>query len=410
MWQLRTIDNPSGAALWFSDGAPLTAMRGGSGASSRLIVDGLGFLDITDFQNGFPNGPVMDIVDCNGVDLDYTPNPSVQIDLSLSADARFAVTAVGSGQSGAGALKPLPTIDPADAAYLEAMIAQKYVPYQDIPDAPGKSAAEIRALGLQLFPFTPYSFPLAMSIYDWTTASFTRLVLMKIFAYTAMGRSPPPLDQPGIAEAIWESNWNTYNPSNADYMRSFLMVPADSLQNVQTQLAAVADQLQRFADIENRLLAAGFQAMPRTSTVDQAQLFSGQVDIYQLGTEHFGIEFLQCPLNAGPAGVPLQIPLQQALDDYIQVGDTLTTKMVWSFGSTYEEALQYQNGIILIANPPPGAWVWDAASYITPLSDGPDKIEYTFAPGTSFLVQSVEWSQDGKGDPLCLITLQALSD
>jgi hypothetical protein len=41
--------------------------------------------------------------------------------------------------------------------------------------------------------------------------------------------------------------------------------------------------------------------------------------------------------------------------------------------------------------------VWEAVSYITPLSDDPAKIEYTFAPCTGFLVQSVEPQQvDGK--------------
>ena len=75
------------------------------------------------------------------------------------------------------------------------------------------------------------------------------------------------------------------------------------------------------------------------------------------------------------------------------MGDTLTTKMVWSFGNSMDEAMQYQNGIVLVANPPTGAAVWDVASYITPLSDDPTKIEYTFAPGTTFLVQSVEQTQ-----------------
>ncbi|RNF82054.1 hypothetical protein [Montanilutibacter psychrotolerans] len=392
MWQFQQIDNPSGATLWFSDGQPVTAPRGGDGVSSRLMVDGQGFLDLTDVQIAATFGASVEAIDCNGVDLALPVTPA-ELTLWLPGDGSFTVALEDGGGGVAGRLKPFPAVSAADAAYLDTMIAGGYVPYPNIPDAPGKTTEQIRALGQQLFPFSPYAFELAMSIYDWTTASFTRMVFMKIFQYTSMPASPLPLDQSSIANEIWESDWGTYTPQNPDYMKSFLMKPATSLQDVQVQLASVATQLQQFGDVENRLLAAAFQSMPRTSTFDQPQLFSGQMDIYQLGTEHFGIEFLQCPLNAGPTSVPLQIDLQLALDTYIGVGDTLTTKMVWSFGNSMDEAMQYQNGIVLVANPPTGAAVWDVASYITPLSDDPTKIEYTFAPGTTFLVQSVEQTQ-----------------
>ena len=407
MWQFQSIENPSGASLWFSDGEPLEVPRGGKGVSSRLIVEGQGFLDVTDFQNGFPNGPVMDMVNLNGQVFNYTPNPSVDLTLSLPGNGTFSATQVSKGITLSGQLKPLPVISAADVNDFNQMIEDNYVPYQNIPDAPGKTTAQIAALGLQLFPFTPYSFQLAMAVYDWTTASFTRVVLMKIFEYTSLGSAPYPLDQASIAAAIWESNWGTYTPQNVDYMNSFMMVPANSLQNVQNQLAQVAPALQTFSDVENRLLCAAFQSLPRTSIVSEPQLFSGQVDISQLGTEHFGIEFLQCPLNDGPVGTPLQIPLEVALDTYIQVGQVITSKMVWSFGSSLEEAMQYQNGIVLTANPPNDAWVWDTVSYITALSDDPNKIEYTFAPGSSFEVLAVAQTTV-QGKQVWSITLQPL--
>lgn len=407
MWQFQSIENPSGASLWFSDGEPLEVPRGGKGVSSRLIVEGQGFLDVTDFQNGFPNGPVMDMVNLNGQVFNYTPNPSVDLTLSLPGNGTFSATQVSKGITLSGQLKPLPVISAADVNDFNQMIEDNYVPYQNIPDAPGKTTAQIAALGLQLFPFTPYSFQLAMAVYDWTTASFTRVVLMKIFEYTSLGSAPYPLDQASIAAAIWESNWGTYTPQNVDYMNSFMMVPANSLQNVQNQLAQVAPALQTFSDVENRLLCAAFQSLPRTSIVSEPQLFSGQVDISQLGTEHFGIEFLQCPLNDGPVGTPLQIPLEVALDTYIQVGQVITSKMVWSFGSSLEEAMQYQNGIVLTANPPNDAWVWNTVSYITALSDDPNKIEYTFAPGSSFEVLAVAQTTV-QGKQVWSITLQPL--
>jgi hypothetical protein len=394
MWQFQSVTNPENLELWFSDGQAIDLMRGGQGVSSRLIVVGAGFLDITDFQLGFPY-PVMDYIDFNGLDFNYTPDPSALFNLTLPGDQSFTVQSITTGVSVSGYLKALPNVSSDDATFLDQMVIQKYVPYQKIPDAPGKTIQEITALGLQLFPFSANSFELALSIYDWTTASFTRLVLMKIFEYTAMGGPPFPLDLSSIASAIWESNWNTYNPQNAVYMNSFMMTPATSLEAVQTQLSVVYAQLQNFSAVENRLLAAAFQSMPRTSVISKPQLFSGQLDIFQLGMEHFGIEFLECPLNSGPSSIPLQTPFSTAIATYVSIGSTITTKMVWSFGDSMNEAMKYQNGIVLVANPPAGAWVWDDASYITPLSDDPTKIEYTFAPGTQFVVQSIEQTQVG---------------
>lgn len=405
MWQLVTITNPTALPLWCSDGLPLTNLRGGSGSSSRFIVGGQGFLDVTDFQNGFPYGPVMDFVNFNGQTFNYTPNPTAWFNLTLPGDNTFTVQAVSNGTTFSGTLKPLPTISTDDMTYLIGKIAAKYVPYQNIPGAPGKTTAQITALGLKLFPWTPYSFELAMAIYDWTTASFTRMVLLKIFEYTSIGQPPYPLDQNSLATAIWESNWGTYNPQNADYMRSFLMQPAQSLADVQSQLSTVATELQEFSEVENRILAAAFQSMPRTAFTAKPQLFSGQMDIYQLGMVHFGIEFLECPLNSGPIGTPLTIPFDTVVDTYAAPGQVITTKMVWSFGDSMSEAMTYQNGIVLVVNPSDGAWVWDSAAYITPLSDDPTKIEYTFAPGTQFLVQSVVPTEVG-GKTVTVITMQ----
>ncbi|KAG1807974.1 uncharacterized protein BJ212DRAFT_1240558, partial [Suillus subaureus] len=192
------------------------------------------------------------------------------------------------------------------------MVDSCYVPYQDIPDAPGKDVEEIKALGLRLFPFSPHSFQLAMAVYDWTTASFARMVLMKIFEYTSIPPTPYPLDSPNIANAIWKSNWGSYVPSNKFYMNSFMMKPASTLQDVQDQLCDVEARLQKFSIIQNRLLGAAFAAMPRTSVFYAPQLFSGQLDISQLSLDYFGIEMLECPLNAGPTSESLVVSFTAA--------------------------------------------------------------------------------------------------
>jgi len=296
-------------------------------------------------------------------------------------------------------------------AYIDQMIAQKFVPYQDIPAGKGKSPEQIAELGKRLFPFSPHSFQLAMSIYDYTTASFVRLVFLKVFQYTNMKTTPLPLDLPSIAQQIWESNWGKYTPKDPFYMKAFMMKPATSLENVKTQLSSVATELQKFSDVQNRLAAAAMQSVPRTSVRAKAQLYSGQVDIYQMGLGRFGVEFLECPLNDGPHTQPLSIELDTAMATYVSPGHIITTKMIWSFTDTMDDAMHYSNGILLVANRPEGSWVWDTASYVTPVSDSEAKAEYTFMPGSRFEVNSAEQTEvkvGGKIKPVLLITLTPL--
>jgi len=398
MWAIANLSNPNGQPVSMSDGQPIPAVRGPEGASFRMIASGLGFLDFTDTGHQ-PGGPHYWQIVVNGKIYWYDGQGALSE--ALNADSTFRVT--GDGNDISGTLHPLPAVSAADAKLLDEMINLKLVPYQNIPDEPGKTDAEIRALGLQYFPFSPYSYQLAMSIYDWTTADFARFVFFKVFAYT--GVQDQPLDLPSIANSIWTSAWPPYVPSDADYMHAFLMSPASSYDNVYAQLLKVWQQLRVFNNAENRLAAAAFQSMPRTSVLAKPQLFSGQMDISNLGAEHFAPELLQFPGNAGPPTVPLSMPLQTALGTFIKVGATITTKMVWSFTDSEAAAMHYQNGILLVANPPAGAAVWDDANYITPLSDGPDKTEYTFPPGTSFLIQNVvSTAIDGKD--VVVITLQ----
>lgn len=400
MWAITTLTNTTGQPVSMSDGQPILAVRGQAGNSYRMIATGLGFLDFTDtgHQTGGPH--YWQIVINGGI---YWYDGQGSLNVTLNADRTFRIT--GNGNEIAGKLLPLPEVSDADALLLDEMMSQKIVPYQNIPDAPGKTDEEIRALGLQYFPFSPYSYQMAMSVYDWTTADFARFAFFRIFIYTAIQGNP--LDLPSIANAIWTSNWPPYVPSNKDYMNAFMMVPANSYDEVYAQLLNVWPQLQKYNEAENRLAAAAFQSLPRTSVLAKPQLFSGQVDISNLGSEHFAPEFLQFPGNAGPTSAPLSMPLATALDNFITVGSEITTKMVWSFTDSRDDAMHYQNGILLVANPPADAIVWDAVSYITPLSDDPDKTEYTFSPGTRFLIQAVN-NESIDGKQMVVITLQPL--
>ncbi|KND88944.1 hypothetical protein TOPH_06473 [Tolypocladium ophioglossoides CBS 100239] len=406
MWHLARIF--CHFQLWFSDGLPVNVPRGGQNVSSRLIVDQRGFLDVTQVRSDAKlalnaNGAVLSLkrkdargVSCPPLDtgaqwlnLTLTIEDDGGFQLSLCELPKLLRDCYAATEQVSGKLKPLPHIAAEDVEFINEMIEQRYVPYQNIPDAPLKTTEELKALGRQLFPFTPHGFELAMSVYDWTTASFTRLVFMKIFQYTGMAPPPFPLDEKSIAEQIWASNWSSYTPQNADFMRTFLMEPADALEDVRSQLTDVAAELHRFSEVHNRLLSAAFQALPRTAIMSKPQLFSGQVDIYQLGLSHFGIEFLEFPGNNGPVGAELVTGFDDVLASFVSVGKTITTKMVWSFTDSVEDAMHYSNGIVLVANPD-DSWVWDKASYITPLSDDPKKTEYTFAPGTQFEVQNID--------------------
>ena len=417
MWKFSLIHNILGLQLWFSDTEPLDSIRGGNGVSSRLIVDTQGFIDFTELHL-----PLATILDMNGalvhasipstVDLDDSSHPWVNITLTIPGDGTFVASAFSDSTSinpasVTGNVKPLPSISASDVAFFDDMMAKNFVHYPKIPDTPGKSIEEIKTLGAQLFPFSPYSFQLAMSVYEWTTASFVRLVLMKIFEYTEIPQMPPPLDLPSIAEAIWQSDWDSFNPSNPDYMNTFMMKTASSEKDVRSQLDLVASQLHKLSDVENRLLSAALQALPRTSLIAKPHLFSGQVDVSQLGLDHFGIEFLECPLNMGPVTQPLQIDFASVMSSYVSAGKVITTKMAWSFTDTFADAMHFQNGIILVTNLPDDFWVWETVAYVTPLSDDPKKTEYVFALGSRFRVLSTEHTTV-QGKRLAIINLQPL--
>lgn len=380
MWTINLTNNTNPLQpVSFADGMPIGAVRGGAGNSFRLIVNGFGFLDITDTGHQ-PDGPCYWQVVINGNIYWYDGQPEIPI--VINNDGTFAVP-----DQFSGSLVPLPAIADADINTMDWLIENKYVPYQDIPDEPGKTVQQLRALGQQYFPFTPRSFDLAMAVYDWTTADFARIQFMQLFTYTAA--EGQPLDMDSIAEAIWSSNWGSYKPSDKNYMNSFMMQPAQSLDDVESQLVNVAPQLNQSNIAEVNIITAALASLPRTSCLSIPNLYSGQVDISNLGTEHFATYFREFPLNADP-GVPLEMPLQQALETFIIVGNNLTLKGFMSFTDSEKDAMHYSNGVLVVVTPPVNTVVWENVAYITPLSDGPQKIEYLYHPGSCFTITDIE--------------------
>ncbi|KAI0970222.1 hypothetical protein F4678DRAFT_436158 [Xylaria arbuscula] len=416
----RLADVSSTFEVWFSDGIAISEPRDSNGISHRLIVDQHGFLDFTVISifsvlSLDANGLILPIRLSNEKQWPLEKDTAIPLCINMSLyvgdDGSFEITSIdprtdkNTPSKVSGKLKPLPSISATDIAFIDAMIEKRYIPYQNIPGAPGKTVEELTALGRRLFPFTTHSFQLALCVYDWTTASFARMVLLKIFEYTGIQQLPFPLDQESLAEQIWASDWGPYTPQDPDYMRSFMMKPAESLEDVKAQLGEVISDLHELSTVENRLLSAALQSLPRTSIFQCQNLFSGQVDICQLELDHFGIEFLECPLNDGPVGKEFRIPLADVLKTYVSEGKTITTKMAWSFTHNIEDAMHYENGILLVATYPEGSRVWDSGAYVTPLSDDPKKIEYVFAPRTAFKVLSVQ-THTFKERQLVVITLQ----
>ncbi|KAH8831403.1 hypothetical protein DL96DRAFT_1460350 [Flagelloscypha sp. PMI_526] len=414
MWCLDKIDD--GYEGCFTDGQPLHAMRNGHGLVSRLAIKHQGFLDITEVQ---VSGLTFIVVNESWVgpfkDRDAA-SPLLKLQVEIVGDKIFNVTTIPSPDVinidpprmvASGNFTPFPSIDPKDVEFLRTMHAQKFIPYPPQPGSDlGLTEEEIRRRGRILFPFSQHSFYLALCVYDWTTASFTRMVFFKIFEYTGIPKNPFPLDMPQIARQIWNSDWPPYTPRDRDYMNSFMMKPANSLESVQQQLDAVVPQLHMFSNVQNRVFKAAMQSLPRTSVLRKPRLFSGQVDIRQLGLDHFGIGFLECPLNTGPVNHSLTIELAAAMNSYISRGHTITTKMVCSFTDNKQDAMHYSNGILIVANRPHSMF-WDTAAYVTPLSDDPKKTEYTFMPGSPFLVENIHTIKIA-GKDVFVITLRPL--
>lgn len=71
MWAIASIN--SHFTLWCSDGRPIDEVRGGSGESTRIIVDQLGFLDITQLNVRVEAEYVLIDADLNSMEVQGSP-------------------------------------------------------------------------------------------------------------------------------------------------------------------------------------------------------------------------------------------------------------------------------------------------------------------------------------------------
>ncbi len=384
MWKIVEITNLTSPEqrVFVSGGEALfNVVRGPEGSSYRIIVENRGFLDLVDTGRGAGGWGIS----LNGCLFCY--EGSGEVHLTINNDRTFQATG-NKGLVLTGKLKPLPAVSRRDTFLLQEMMELKLVPYQNIPDSPGKSPEALEMLSKLYFPFTEHKKELTYSVYDWTSPSFMRMVLFKFFSFTDIVDAP--LSQSAIANVIWTSNWPPFTPRDKDYMNSFLMKPAESEENVCLQLSLLHKRLHAYCEAQNNLIRDAFYSLPRTSVYKVPQLFSGQPSIGNLGLDRFAAEFYEFPGNAGQLGMAMEMPFHRALETLFKVGNTITTKGIVSFTEHRDYAMKYCNGVLLVLKPAPGAVIWEVPTYITHLSDDPEKNEYSLPPKCKFLIKKVE--------------------
>ena len=382
MWTIQQITVTGGAPsdAYMSDGKPVVGTRRGpEGASFRLYIKGRGMLDITDTGHQTGGYGYWQLVFNNQIywyDGDGAPV------IWIGSDGFFRVT--GNGHTITGRLLPLPEISESDMTILQEMRQKNLIPYS-APLQPGQRPyADVEAIAKNYFSFSKYWSELGLTIYDWTTADFFRIIMYHLYRYTAVAGQP--LADTNIIQGIWTSNWPPYTPRDPYFMASMLMKPSYSVQEVAEQYHRVKSQMRIYMDALMRLTHSAMYAMPRTSTLSKPMLYSGQVDISNLGESAMAVHFRQYPGNAGPVGAPMGMPIDEALQGFMEPGSLLTVKDIISFTDSADDARKYSNGIIIEMSPPRGVVVWPQCPYITPLSNGSDKTEYTYPPGSQWKI------------------------
>ena len=383
MWSILslTVEGQPAPDIYVSDGAPVGARRGPAGTSYRFGIVGLGYLDVTDTGHQ-PGGPhYWQLVFKDQV---YWYDGEGAPAIAVASDGSLTIT--GDGNQVASALESFAPVESADIEVIHQMESAGLVPYAEIPPD-GRPFSAVAELAGQYFGFTSWARELALSLYDWTTADFFRMDLLRLYRYSSlMGE---PLDAAGIVTGIWTADWPPYTHSDPTFMGSLMMTPCSSEAEVSSQYSSVYKQLQSDLAALARVTQAAMVSMPRTSVLQKPQLFSGQVAISNLGMDAMAIYFDEYAGNAGPVGQPMGMPIEQALATFMQPGSVLHTKTFMSFTDSADDAIHYSNGIVIELNPAAGP-VWVQGAHVTSLSDEADKIEYAFALGSGFAVNGFD--------------------
>jgi hypothetical protein len=381
MWTIAFLGLPPGAGpATMSDGQPVTGVQRSGDDVLRLMVKDLGWLDILD-EGLVAGGPQPSALDVGGQTYWYAGQASMSLTVSPQGQCQVS----GDGNLFTVPLQPFPLLDPDDLGLLFEMVQIGLVPYPQLPPD-GRPFQDVMAAAARLFAWSDNPFDLGMVVYDWTSPDFFRMDVFNYYRYTAIAGAP--LDLPDIANGVWTTNWPPYVASDPTFMGSMMMQPATSLADVSAQLQNVAGSLLPVLDMLKRLTSAALVALPRTSLAAVPVLYSGQVDVSNLGETALATYFEEYPGNAGPVGTPMGEPVQTALQTFMAPGSVVTLKSFLSTTDSVADAAKYSNGFLLEVGPPAQALSWPTCAYITHLSNEASKTEYLFGPGAQFVTGS----------------------
>ena len=402
MWFISSV-NINSTRLYSSyicDGQPLTQARGTQGKRFRLMINGMGYIDIDDMGHQ-TQGTHHWALNLNG--QRYWCNGQGGIEFVIEVDGKFQ--AIGQGNHILGQLTPLPAVTSEVLALFKEMMDKKIVPYQNPPSGTPKSIEEIKTLAKDKYPDDANGFYFAMCLYDWTSPDFIRFDAFNQMAYTSLDTQP--LDVDSLAASIWGCFYPHCTAQNTNFMNMFLMQPASSKQNVRRQLKSVAKKIQHYAIAETTLQTNALLKLPKVSTIDYPLLYRGGMAISGNTLDNFAPSFLEFPGNKGPTTAPLLYPIEDALENMLKPGSIITTKAPWSFSNDLEGAKVWQLGILVTCKPPEGYDKWPGGADITDFSLNPETFEVNFPRDTRFLIESFEWITIND-KPVCHFTMKML--
>ncbi|MFC1234948.1 hypothetical protein [Vibrio sp. F74] len=402
MWSISSVkvNSKRTTCYYVCDGLPLGEARGEKGGSFRLMINGLGFVDINDIGHQ-PDGEHYWALDLNG--QRYWYGDQGNIEFVIENDGSFLAT--GHGNNTSGQLQALPAVTPEVVALFKEMMDKKIVPYQNPPSGTTKSIEELKMLGKQNYPGDPNGFDFAMCLYDWTSPDFIRTDAFNQFAYSAIKGFP--LDLGSLAETIWACDYPSCTAKDANFMNMFLMKPAKSEEDVRKQLEPVATQIQKYAIAETTLQINALLKLPKVSSKEYPLLYRGGMAISGNTLKDFAPSLREYPGNAGPITEPLTYPFEDALDDMLKPGSIITLKTPWSFSNDLNGAKVWQRGVLITCKPPEEYDEWPGGADITDFSLNPDTFEVNFPPNTRFKIESYEWIVI-EGKPVCHFTMMML--
>ncbi len=398
MWQIQSLTSKNTRLnqSYFILGNPIKTQFG-NGAMARLMFNPIGFVDIREV--GIGDG--LRTLSING----STTPPyagTATIEFIVQADDTFTANIHASWKDHEikvtfnDAITPLHGISSSDYDNFQAMLAKGLIPYKNVP-LPGqpKSGREIFSLAVKYFPLEKYREAMAYSIYDWTTSNFFRFLLFSEMAYT--GLTNAPLDVASIQKMIWEHYFPpNYCAENKDFMGMFGLGAAQSQADVTREFTqAVADQLKPLVASEFNILKYAVLNLPRISTTTYPKLYRGAMPLNTRDgfttSNRFGASMMEFSGNSGPLGQPLEMSLQDAKDKLFADGNYFVPKACWSFTDDYNDAVNYQNGIIITVSPPPGYDHWPSGGLIQPFSVNPHAVEFNFPMRTRYKVTRSSW-------------------